>query len=100
MFGYFRSRLPGFSHVNWTSEMCEFAGYPAFEGVSHSDFWYHDAQGVLTRELFPDTPSFHGATPEYFIEVKSTSGTQNDRFFMRGPHFRQVRSRLVFSERY
>jgi hypothetical protein len=100
VFEYLRSRLQDFTYANWTSEMREFAEYPAFDGVSHADFQYHDSQGILTGELFPDTPSFLGATPEYFIEVKSTSGAQGDHFFMRESQFLHVGSDCTLSGRH
>jgi hypothetical protein len=99
VFEYLCWLLPGFTHANWTSEARESAGHPKFEGISHADFWYHDLQGVFTRELFPDKPHFHGATPEYFIEVKSTSGPQGDRLFMHGSQFLKARSDFALSER-
>ena len=85
-------QFANFSHENWTSELRELAGYPPFCGVSPADFVYHDVDGRLTRQLLPNEPALEGATPEYFIEVKSTSGTQDNSFYTSLSQLQTVRS--------
>jgi hypothetical protein len=59
-----------------------------------SDLLYRDARSVLTRYLinagYLDENVWAGATPEYLIEVKTTTGNFDDRFYMSNKQFRLV----------
>ncbi|KAH7102342.1 hypothetical protein BKA62DRAFT_769775 [Auriculariales sp. MPI-PUGE-AT-0066] len=90
VYDFLCEHLPNFDLVNWTSELRHFGGLPAFRGVSYADFQYHDHTGTLTRLLLPHETALHGATPEVFIEVKSTSGSQSNTFFIRRQQFRKA----------
>jgi len=90
-----KSTLPDFTGANWTSELRRFAELPPFSGISYADFQYQDHSGELTRQLLPHEPEVHGATPEVFIEVKSTSGSQDNIFHMSSQQFRRV-SHVLF----
>lgn len=59
-----------------------------------SDLLYQDTWSALTRHLI-DTGYLSGnvwagATPEYLIEVKTTTGNCDDRFYMSSSQFRLV----------
>jgi hypothetical protein len=64
-----------------------------------SDIVYEDKDGILTRFLidtgYLDQGIWAGATPEYSIEVKTTTRGCNDRFIMSSNQYKMVRSRLV-----
>jgi hypothetical protein len=64
-----------------------------------SDIVYEDNDGILTRFLidtgYLDQDIWAGATPEYSIEVKTTTRGCNDRFIMSTNQYKMVRSRLV-----
>jgi hypothetical protein len=59
-----------------------------------SDFLYGDAWSMLTRHLinagYLDGNVWAGATPEYLIEVKTTTGNSDGRFYISGTQFRLV----------
>jgi hypothetical protein len=59
-----------------------------------SDLLYRDAWSMLTRHLinagYLDENVWAGATPEYLIEVKTTSGNFDDRFYISSKQFRLV----------
>lgn len=70
-----------------------------WSGRETSDIVYKDSGSILTRLLidtgYLDEGIWASATPEYSIEVKTTTGWYNDRFFMSNNQYRMVRSRLV-----
>ena len=59
-----------------------------------SDFTYKDANSILTRFLinagYLDANVWANATPEYLIEVKTTTGDFSDRFYMSANQYRMV----------
>lgn len=59
-----------------------------------SDLVYKDNDSSLTRFLiakgYLDVGIWAGAKPEYYIEVKTTTGKYNDRFFMNGKQYTMV----------
>ncbi|KAF8859481.1 hypothetical protein BDZ45DRAFT_673240 [Acephala macrosclerotiorum] len=85
---------PSFNWSNWTSTINshvlihpEYFGRDPWPGRREtSDLWYNDREGFLTRHLiragYLDGNVWSEATPEYFIEVKTTTGDCDDRFFM------------------
>jgi len=88
--------LPNFTVDNWTSELRNgIPDLPPFVGISYADFRYHDLTGELTRQLLPHQPEIHGATPEIFIEVKATTGTQDEIFHMSPLQLRYVSCSLI-----
>lgn len=64
-------------------------------GRETADIVYNDQKGAFTdlliQEGFLDGDIWSGATPEYFIEVKTTTGECNDRFFMSNSQVERVR---------
>lgn len=85
---------PSFGWSNWTStinshvlihpEYSDRAPWPGRRETS--DIRYIDRERLLTRYLigtgYLDENTWSEATPEYFIEVKATTGSCEDRFFM------------------
>jgi hypothetical protein len=59
-----------------------------------SDLVYKDNRSSLTTLLivsgYLDVGIWAGAKPEYYIEVKTTTGECNDRFFMSGNQYKMV----------
>lgn len=91
VFDLLKDHLPKFSYENWTSSLRILAGFPAFIGESLADFSYVDTDGALTEKLYPGSGHLLSASPvEYLIEVKATSGEQNDVFYMSRNQFHQV----------
>jgi len=77
--------LHDFGPDNWTSELRHLVpGFAPFRGHAYADFTYVDSQGQLTRNWFgPEkAAAWHGRWPKYHIEVKSTSGDENEPFHM------------------
>ncbi len=77
--------LDDFGRDNWTSELRHFVpGFAPFHGQAYADFTYFDTQGQLTRTWFgPEkAAAWQGRWPRYHIEVKSTSGEENEPFHM------------------
>ncbi len=66
-----------------------------------SDLLYEDQSGMLTAHLinagYLDRHVWAGATPRYLIEVKTTTGNYDDRFFMSSNQFRLVGKRFHLS---
>lgn len=93
---------PSFNWSNWTSTIKshvlfhpEYFGKPEWPGRREkSDLWYKDNDGALTRHLiragYLPGSVWSVATPEYFIEVKTTTGDYGDRFFMSSNQYRMV----------
>ncbi|EJD42159.1 hypothetical protein AURDEDRAFT_186149 [Auricularia subglabra TFB-10046 SS5] len=81
---------PAFTYENWTSPFRSLAGHPAFDQQELSDFVYHDKSGTLTKHLFSRGSEYYKAAPEYFIEVKTTSGDQSETFHMKRCQFLQA----------
>ncbi|KAJ7725654.1 hypothetical protein DFH07DRAFT_931477 [Mycena maculata] len=72
-----RKNLPDFTMDNWTSELRgEIPDFPPHSAGSMADFHYTDEQGVLTRTLFGEDiyKKWADHWPQYYLEVKSTSG--------------------------
>ena len=59
-----------------------------------SDLIYNDTRGILTTYLinagYLNANVWGDAAPEYFIEVKTTTGDCNDRFYMSAKQYRMV----------
>ena len=85
---------PSFNWNNWTStiknrvlihpDYSDRGPWPGQREIS--DLRFNDTTSLLTRYLinggYLDGDIWSGATPEYFIEVKTTTGECGDRFFM------------------
>ena len=76
--------LPGFGPENWTSEIRDTFGFQSFEGKSFADFRYEDNTGTLTGILFGEQKksAWESAWPTYHLEVKTTSETEQEEFYM------------------
>jgi len=95
---------PSFNWSNWTSSINsyvlvhpEYFGRAPWPGRREtSDIKYTDSGRFLTRHLiregYLDRNVWSEATPEYFIEVKTTTGDCGDRFFMSSNQYRMVSS--------
>jgi hypothetical protein len=95
---------PSFDWSNWTSTINshvlihpEYFGRAPWPGRREtSDLRYNDRERFLTRHLiragYLDGNVWSEATPEYFIEVKTTTGDCGDRFFMSSKQYRMVSS--------
>jgi hypothetical protein len=93
---------PSFNWDNWTSTIknhvlihpnySERERWPGQREIS--DIRFNDTRSFLTRHLidagYLDGDVWSGATPEYFIEVKTTTGECGDRFFMSSNQYRLV----------
>ncbi|KZV83797.1 hypothetical protein EXIGLDRAFT_304399 [Exidia glandulosa HHB12029] len=90
VFDLLKDQLPNFGYENWTSTLRILAGFPAFIAESLADFTYEDTDGSLTEKLYPGSTSAMSPRPEYLMEVKATSGDQNDTFFMSRNQFHQA----------
>ncbi|KAH7102306.1 hypothetical protein BKA62DRAFT_699996 [Auriculariales sp. MPI-PUGE-AT-0066] len=95
VFSLLQNQLPNFGAENWTSPLRVHAGYESFIGSEDADFEYADEQSVLTRMLFPKSIELFNATPNYFIEVKATSGSRSTPFTM---YHRQLEQALHTSQ--
>lgn len=100
--------LPDFTEANWQStirgELARATRYAAMQnwvGRETADIVYTDRTGDLTRYLrrectggFPEQIALdhdHVGVPiEYFLEVKSTVGACNTRFFLSGGQYKRV----------
>jgi hypothetical protein len=99
---------PSFSWDNWTSTIknrvlihpnySERERWPGQREIS--DIRFNDTRSFLTQHLinggYLDGDVWSGATPEYFIEVKTTTGDCGDRFFMSSNQYRLVSAALLF----
>ena len=93
---------PSFNWNNWTStiknrvlihpDYSDRGPWPGQREIS--DLRFNDTTSLLTRYLinggYLDGDIWSGATPEYFIEVKTTTGECRDRFFMSSNQYRLV----------
>jgi hypothetical protein len=91
--------LSSFGPHNWTSTIRkevlvhpEYRAMGAWPGRHEtSDLLYGDAWSMLTRHLinagYLDENVWAGATPEYLIEVKTTPGNFDDRFYISSNQF-------------
>jgi hypothetical protein len=96
--------LPSFDWDNWTSTIKrhvlahqEYSHEAPWPGQREtSDLRYNDRGGLLTRYLieagYLDRDVWSEATPEYLIEVKTTTGHCESRFFMSRNQYRMVSS--------
>ena len=93
---------PSFNWENWTSIIKnrvlihpDYSARGRWPGQREiSDLRFNDRGSLLTRHLinggYLDGDIWSGATPEYFIEVKTTTGECGDRFFMSSNQYRLV----------
>jgi len=90
---------------NWRSTIRgEVAVHPAYmdleswRGRETADIVYTDTNSYLTRMLIRRgylEDLWIEAEPEYFIEVKTTTGSCDDRFFMSDNQYRMVRGEIL-----
>jgi hypothetical protein len=79
--------LPNFGAHNWTSEMrgeFKHLGLEPYTGDSRADFRYEDTKGALTRHIYGKSrkTAWHPKWPTYHLEVKTTSETEKEKFYM------------------
>ncbi|KAJ7125259.1 hypothetical protein C8R44DRAFT_980460 [Mycena epipterygia] len=87
IFETLKKMLPHFTIDNWTSELRgEIPGLPPYPPPADSvaDFRYSDTEGILTNILFGNATfnAWAERWPEYHIEVKSTSASEETPFHM------------------
>ncbi|KAI0977216.1 hypothetical protein F4678DRAFT_468441 [Xylaria arbuscula] len=93
--------LPGFSRQNWQSNMRkyvivhpEYADMNEWSGWETSDITYCDVQGKLTTELIEKgylvRNTWEGKHPNYFIEVKTTTGSCEKPFYTSKAQYQRV----------
>lgn len=87
--------LPGFDFHNWTSTLRTQAGFEEFTGEEITDFEYDDTEGVLAQSLFPDRMVTDGTHLKFFIEVKATSGSNEEPFQLSCRQLDHVRGFIV-----
>lgn len=73
----------------------EYVDISPWTGRETADIVYNDTTGVLTRVLidlgYLDRDGWDGVTPEYYIEVKTTTGPSKVPFFISENQYRLVR---------
>ena len=85
--------LSGFSLDNWQSKIRhyvsvhdEYSGIQPWRGSETSDFRYTDSSGTLTSMLIDKgylrSNIWSGKRPEYYLEIKSTTGPCENPFYM------------------
>ncbi|KAH8808653.1 hypothetical protein F5884DRAFT_900865 [Xylogone sp. PMI_703] len=105
-----RMTLPSFDLGNWRSSIRnEVAIHPQYSNLTNwpdretSDIVYKDELGVLTKFLihagYLNGNNWAGATPEYYIEVKTTTGYYNDRFYFSGNQYRMMHQMALQGQR-
>ena len=70
---------------------------PAWEGSETADITYRDVRSVFTSLLIEKgylEEVWREARPNYFIEVKTTTGLCGDRFFLSTGQYSRVRDKL------
>lgn len=93
--------LPEFSRDNWQSTIRkyvtvhpEYARMAAWNGRETADIVYEDNGSVLTELLIDKgylaQDQWRGSMPEYFIEVKSTTGSRDMPFYMSKHQYQRV----------
>jgi hypothetical protein len=93
--------LPGFSRSNWRSNIRkEVTIHPDYHdlnpwsGAETADIVYKDTDSFLTRLLvekgYLPSASWQSTHPEYFMEVKSATGTCDTQFYMSKGQYRLV----------
>ncbi|CRG88031.1 Cadherin-89D [Talaromyces islandicus] len=101
--------LPGFNRQNWKSRIRkEVQVHPEYHDLTPwsreeiSDISYIDSESVLTDLLIENgylsANQWRGKTPEYLIEVKSTTGVCDKAFYMSKSQYRRMRSHRLDAE--
>jgi hypothetical protein len=101
--------LPSFDWDNWTSTIRrEVLIHPEYRLMGPwpgrhetSDLIYKDDDSILTTYLigagYLDADVWANATPEYLIEVKTTTRDFSDRFYMSRNQYRMVRRAFLLA---
>ncbi|KAI1125093.1 hypothetical protein F5Y10DRAFT_284521 [Nemania abortiva] len=95
--------LPGFSRHNWESNMRkyviihpEYADMDEWNGRETSDITYWDVQSKLTTELIEKgylaRDTWGGKHPNYFIEVKTTTGSCETPFYISKAQYQRIQN--------
>ncbi|KAI1327062.1 hypothetical protein F5Y16DRAFT_421235 [Xylariaceae sp. FL0255] len=93
--------LPEFYRANWKSNIRkyvtvhpEYTDMEDWRGRETSDITYWDVQGALTKELIEKRylaqNIWEGKRPNYFIEVKTTTGSCDTPFYMRKAQYQRM----------
>ncbi|MCJ1390350.1 hypothetical protein MMC18_003209 [Xylographa bjoerkii] len=93
VFDILKREVPGFGQQHWTSNLKKHAmSHPAYQDVQSydayevSDFVFKDVGGALTRFLVRSghqrADRWLADPPQYFLEVKATTGNQDIPFSM------------------
>jgi hypothetical protein len=100
--------LTSFSHSDWRSKIRnevtihpKYADMEPWAKEETSDLVYKDNDSSLTTSLivkgYLDIGIWAGEKPEYYIEVKTTTGKYNDRFFMSRKQYMMVCSCIIIT---
>ena len=95
--------VPNFVEANWASTIrhevrvheryCDLA---QFSGTETSDIVYEDHESILTHHLidigYLNGVTWAGKSPQYYIEVKSSTGRWDELFFVSGAQYDRVSS--------
>ncbi|KAK0103682.1 hypothetical protein ONS95_005692 [Cadophora gregata] len=96
------NREDNFGRENWKSRIRHevtvhpaYSDMPPWRGTETADIVFSDFQSTLTGILVQHgylDETWVGACPRYFIEVKTTTGECDDRFFMSNGQFLRMQS--------
>ncbi|KAL6229067.1 hypothetical protein BDW75DRAFT_246072 [Aspergillus navahoensis] len=101
-----RLSLPGFTRANWrstirkkVSDHPEYRNLVPWNGAETADIVYDDTGSAFTRALVDmgllRGNAWLGATPTYYIEVKTTTGGWSDAFFMSRGQYRRMENMRI-----
>ncbi|KPM37949.1 hypothetical protein AK830_g8628 [Neonectria ditissima] len=92
-----KPKLPGFSRDNWESVVRHYAAaHPEYADLKmnhnfeQSDILYSDSKSVLTAAFIQRgylDETWRGTTPDYYIEVKTTTRNLEKAFYMSSDQF-------------
>ena len=93
MFDNLRTIIPDFTERHWTSTLKEHAkdsasdvDFAPYNNPEKADFIYEDVHGYLTAALlkagYKEVEPWQAKPPVYCIEVKTTTGDNNNVFSM------------------
>lgn len=101
LFSALSPALTGWGRANWESRIRRFVSvHPRYRnlepwnGTETADLTYNDVQGELTPLLiecgYLREEEWSGARPQYFLEVKTTTGPAQNAFYMSKHQYRRV----------
>lgn len=95
-----QTHLPGFSQSNWQSTIRKYVNIhedyhdlEPWKGAETADITYDDKEGEFTKLLVENQyldDIWIGATPKYYLEVKTTTKECETRFFVSKSQYQRV----------